>query len=154
MPLFLDTGILGLLTNPKGHPVATACTQWLRDCIAAGATVCVPEIADYELRRELLLCNSVRALEKLNILITDIATRYVPLTTETMRCAAEYWARMRKQGTPTADQKSLDGDVILAAQANLTAVPGQPAIIVTNNVGHLARLADARSWRDVPPGIY
>src|SRR5579862_3908706 len=110
MPLFLDTGVLGWLTNPKGHAVATECTRWLRDCVAAGSDICVPEIADYELRRELLRTNSTNALRKLDQLVQEI-TRYVPLTTEAMRRAAIYWARVRNEGKPTAPPEALDADI-------------------------------------------
>ena len=34
--------------------MATACGQWLRDAASAGATVVVPEIADYEVRGEMI----------------------------------------------------------------------------------------------------
>lgn len=50
----LDTGPLGLLTNPRQTPDVVACTAWLRSILAAGARVVLPEIVDYELRRELL----------------------------------------------------------------------------------------------------
>ena len=50
--VFLDTGPLGVLTNPKGTPDALACQQWVRDLLAAKVRVVVPAIADYELRRE------------------------------------------------------------------------------------------------------
>jgi predicted nucleic acid-binding protein len=154
MALFLDTGVLGLLTNPTANADAQQCTRWLRDCIAAGATVCVPEIADYELRRKLLHRDSLHALQKLDLLVTEVASRYVPLTTEAMQCAADYWGRMRKQGTPTAAPDSLDGDMILAAQANISASANNPSIIVTDNVGDLERVGDARRWRDLPPAAY
>lgn len=58
--------------------------------------------------------------------------------------AAELWAEVRKRGMPTADSKALDCDVILAAQA--LAVDG---LVATENVGHLSRLARAKSWRDI-----
>ncbi|MFI5352420.1 MAG: type II toxin-antitoxin system VapC family toxin [Candidatus Binatales bacterium] len=58
--------------------------------------------------------------------------------------AAELWAQARNRGTPTADPKELDGDVILAAQAEQVG-----AIVVTDNVGHLARFVKARNWREI-----
>jgi len=52
--IFLDTGPLGLLSNPRGKPEADHCRQWAKDLLASGARLFVPEIADYEVRRELL----------------------------------------------------------------------------------------------------
>ncbi len=63
--------------------------------------------------------------------------------------AAQFWAQVRKQGIPTADDKALDGDVILAAQAILIQDVGHEVIIATTNVGHLSRLAQAKKWRDI-----
>ncbi len=61
-----------------------------------------------------------------------------------MRRAAEMRARARNQGTPTADPKEIDEDVILAAQAERVG-----AIVATENVGHLARFVNAKHWRDI-----
>jgi hypothetical protein len=47
-------------------------------------------------------------------------------------------------GTPTAPPEALDGDVILAAQAERAG-----AIVATENVAHLARFVIARHWRDI-----
>lgn len=43
----LDTGPLGLVTNPKLSSESTACAQWLQAHIAAGNRIIIPEIADY-----------------------------------------------------------------------------------------------------------
>jgi hypothetical protein len=51
--------------------------------------------------------------------------------------AAELWARVGNEGKPTADNKSLDGDVILAAQAILVANYGHEVIVATSNAKHL-----------------
>jgi hypothetical protein len=64
--------------------------------------------------------------------------------------AAQLWAQVRKQGMPTADNKALDGDVILAAQASMIKDEGYEVIIATTNVGHLSRLANAKEWRNIP----
>jgi len=120
--IVLDTGPLGILTNPRQTPDVVACTAWLRSMLAAGARVVLPEIADYELRRELLRAGKQNGLRRL-----DTAGRtldYVPLTTAAMRRAAELWAELRRQGLPTADARALDADAILAAQALLTVAPG------------------------------
>jgi len=75
----------------------------------------VPEIADYEVRRELLRARKTRGLERLDLIRKTLG--YLPLTTNMMLKAAELWTQARNQGTPTADRKALDCDVISAAQA-------------------------------------
>jgi len=52
--VFLDSGPLGLLTNPRGKPKSDQCRQWAKDLAAAGVRVFVPEIADDEVRRKLI----------------------------------------------------------------------------------------------------
>jgi predicted nucleic acid-binding protein len=64
--------------------------------------------------------------------------------------AAELWADLRRAGLPTAAPGSLDGDCILAAQALLSAGPGDVLTVATDNVGHLGRMVDARTWETVP----
>ncbi len=57
---------------------------------------------------------------------------------------AELWADARKRGRPTADLKELDGDVILAAQAQQA-----KAIVATENVGHLSLFVEAKDWTEI-----
>ena len=73
---------------------------------------------------------------------------YLPLTTAAMRQAAVLWAQARQQGRPTADDKALDGEVILAAQA--ITLGATDVVIATTNVGHLSRFAPAALWSDIP----
>jgi predicted nucleic acid-binding protein len=91
--------------------------MWLRSLVSNGTEVMIPEIADYEVRRELLRADKLKGLERLDALKSLID--YIPLTTRTMLKAAQFWAQVRKQGRSTADDKALDGDIILAAQAAL-----------------------------------
>jgi hypothetical protein len=51
--IILDTGPLGLLTNPKKTPEPSAITRWALDIMAAGHRLIVLAIADDEVRREL-----------------------------------------------------------------------------------------------------
>lgn len=145
--VLLDAGPLGIVTNPKATPQNQACTEWLKALLAKGARVCIPEIADYEVRRELLRANKsdgVRRLDELKNALT-----YLPLTTPIMLRAAEFWAQVRQQHQPTADKKALDADVILAAQAVSIANPSDTVIVATTNVGHLARLVTAYMWHEI-----
>ncbi len=56
-----------------------------------------------------------------------------------MRKAAELWAWVRNQGKPTASNESLDGDVILVAQAILQLKSFERVIVVTTNFKHISR---------------
>jgi predicted nucleic acid-binding protein len=139
----LDASPLSLLCHPDTRlSVVAEINLWLEARLLAGATVYVPEIADYEVRRELIRAGKRRSLRKLDVLIDQ--TAYLPLDTAAMRRAAELWAQARNLGTPTALPEALDADVILAAQAERAG-----AIVATENVSHLARFVGARHWRDI-----
>ena len=146
--ILLDAGPLGLITNPRASSETRDCNLWLEELILRGILVKIPEIADYEVRRELLRADKFEGIKRLDDLQKHID--YAPLTTQTMLMAAQFWAQVRKQGMPTADNKGLDGDVILAAQAAMIKNEGHEVIIATTNVGHLSRLANAKEWRNIP----
>lgn len=145
--VILDTGPLGLATNPKASPDALACRQWVRELTARGMQVVVPEIADYELRRELLRAGKTRGLANLEALLNTLS--YLPLTTEVMRRAARLWAEARLARRQTADPKALDGDVILAAQALALGLPDGAVVVATGNVSHLSPFIPARTWQEI-----
>ena len=142
MIVLLDAGPLGMISNPNASITNSACYQWMESLVLNGDEVLVPEIADYEVRRELLRARKIHGLARLDILKNSLG--YLPLTTPVMLKAAELWAQARNSGLPTADPKALDCDVILAAQAL-----EKDGIVATENVGHLARFVDARDWRDL-----
>jgi predicted nucleic acid-binding protein len=143
----LDAGPLGLLTRPRRVPQAVACAGWLRTLLAAGTRVIQPEIADYEVRRELVRLGSVRGVAQLDALAGRL--EYLPLTTPAMRLAAALWAQARQQGQPTAGDSTNDADVILAAQALTLRTPG--VVVATSNVGHLIRFVPADQWQTIVP---
>jgi predicted nucleic acid-binding protein len=145
----LDTTPLGLLTQRPGIAEADACKQWLAALLAKGARALVPEIADYEVRRELLRANKAAGLARLDAFNAAEPDRYVPLTTPVFRLAAQLWAQARQQGVPTADVQALDGDVILSAQVLSLALPPGQLAVVTSNPGHLSRFVPAKVWRNI-----
>ncbi len=148
MIVLLDSGPLGILTNPKGPPVTVECQLWVESLLLKGYRVILPEIADYEMRRELLRANKLAGIRRLNECKSGWL-EYLPITTPVILKAAELWATSRQAGMPTADPKELDGDVILAAQAILAGEGGETVVIATTNVGHLSRFVDAREWTDI-----
>lgn len=103
MIVVLDSGPLGLVTNPRATAEAQACRAWLNTVLAANVRVVVPEIADYEIRRELLRAGKIRGLRRLDQL--GAALHYAPLTTMALRLAADFWAQVRRQGQPTASNQ-------------------------------------------------
>lgn len=143
----LDTGVLGMVVHSNATGERLECKRWFESLLDAGALVYVPEVVDYELRRKLLHLKLTPSIIRLDDLKTRI--RYAPITTDAMLKAADLWASARTAGTPTADEKELDVDVILAAQTALLSNPGEHAIIATTNVGHLGLFADARQWKDI-----
>ncbi len=137
----LDTGPLGKLAQRTPPPDIAG---WYRGVLLAGVQLVVPEIADYEVRREMIRAGMVQSLRVLDQLKVDHT--YAPITTSAMLLAAQLWADARRRGRPTADPKELDGDVILAAQAIEIG-----AVVATENVGHLARYVPAFHWSAIVP---
>jgi predicted nucleic acid-binding protein len=139
----LDAGPLGLVTNPKLSPLGAACSEWLQTLVKRRTRILLPEIADYEVRRELIRANKVKGIERLTAL--GALLEYLPLTTAAMHQAARFWAQARQQGQPTAGDKTIDGDMILAGQA--AALGEVDLVIATTNVGHLGRFVPADLWQ-------
>ena len=148
MILLLDTGILGQLCHPsKQHNLATS--NWLRAVLVDETEhrVIVPEICDYELRRKLLHLiakgqSTQRSIDRLDALRRQL--EFLPLDSNTMLKAAEFWCQARLDGQPTASSDALDGDVILAAQAALV-----DGTVVTTNLKHLRRFVPASDLQEL-----
>jgi predicted nucleic acid-binding protein len=144
--ILLDSGPLGLAASQPGTPLVVRFDAWITSLVVAGALVVVSEIADYEVRRELLRRRATAGLKRLD----DFEARfpYLPLSTPAMRRATEFWAEVRRLGLPTAAPDALDADCIIAAQAAVSGGPGDAVTIATNNIVHLARFPaiDAREW--------
>jgi predicted nucleic acid-binding protein len=148
LPLLLDTNVLGQLVQPAvegNRMVIATVTRLFKDI---RYQICLPEIADYELRRKLLHLaqhpHQARkwAREALKDLDQLVSRNYIPITTETMRLAAKLWAQTRISGRPRGSEEELDGDVILAAQAQQAG--GQ---IITTNEKHFRDIAEIFDWR-------
>lgn len=145
--VLLDAGPLGLLANPKRSAQPAACRRWMAAMQAANRRVIVPEIADYEVRRELLRVGLTLSITLLDALAAQL--EYLPLNTAAMRMAAEFWASARQAGQPTAGDKNIDADMILAAQAQALGVPD--VVVATTNIGHISRFVPAELWQNILP---
>lgn len=137
--ILLDAGPLGRIAHPKPNKDLT---EWMRKELVSGTIFMFSEVTDFEVRRSFVLHNLTDSIQRLDELGNTV--HYLPITTEVMRKAADLWAMARKTGKPTADNRELDCDVILAAQAIIS-----DSIIVTENVGHLSRFVEAFNWKDI-----
>jgi predicted nucleic acid-binding protein len=104
--LLLDTGVLGQICHPRKHADVRT---WLRGAVQAHA-VMISELADYELRRELLRIGATRSLVRLDELARELL--YVPVTTTHCRDAAALWAAARARGVVTAAGMVIDPSAI------------------------------------------
>ena len=134
--IVIDTGPLGHITHPKANPEFISKFQEL---LVNGYEIVIPEIADYELRRELTRANRTRSISRLDE--WELRLRYLPCSTEHFRHAADLWAYTRNRGRPTASDKALDGDVLISAQT--LAVNG---VLLTVDLDDFRYLVEAYTW--------
>jgi predicted nucleic acid-binding protein len=145
--ILLDSGPLGIISNPSQSQTVVTCREWAQRHLERENVIVVPEIADYEVRRELLRADKASGIQRLDLIKTTFA--YMPITTAVMLRAAQFWAQARKTGKPTADNAAIDADVILAAQAAILIDEGSDAVIATSNPRHLALFAPAVEWENI-----
>ncbi|MBW4537491.1 MAG: type II toxin-antitoxin system VapC family toxin [Pleurocapsa minor HA4230-MV1] len=153
MIVFIDSGVLGKLCNPNRTEETITINDWLFSLLSKGIFVVSSYICDYEVRRSLILeslrkpnINGIEDLDELRNLVT-----FLPLSNEVMLEAANLWAEARIQGIPTADDKSLDADIIICSQYKLLEkeYPGRYIVIATTNVKHLSRFSEAKEWQAI-----
>jgi len=125
------------------------CRQWMEDCEAAGTLLLVPAIAYYEEVRDLYQRQAFAKIARFHNFCFDPA-RFVPLTIDHLTEAARLWGTLRRQGKPTAADKALDGDAILAAQVLSLNLPAGQFIVATRNVDHITRFGlPADEWQNI-----
>ena len=130
--ILLDSGPLGLITNPSASEENRECNAWIQKRLREGDRVMVPAISDFEVRRELLRAEKRKGLARLDGLKTVVG--FIPLTSEALLQAAQFWAEARRSGKPTAADSALDGDVILCAHAAELTRPQHETVIATTTV--------------------
>jgi hypothetical protein len=153
MIVFIDSSVLGIIANPNKIGEPNKCREWLYKLLSQGVYICSSEICDFEIRRNLILeyqkkphLNSIQNLDKLQEIIS-----FLPIDWELLKEASTLWASARSQGIPTADNKSLDIDIIICShwQKLKEKFPGRYIVIATTNVKHLSRFAEAKNWIDI-----
>ena len=149
MIVIIDSGVLFTLISTSKVKEVTDCQDWFYYLLSRSALVVTSAICNYEVKRELIRRNKVPELDNLNQLKTLID--FLPVDEATLELAAELWAEARNKGLPTADNLSLDADVIICAQYQLLAekYPGRYVVIATTNVKHLSRFTEAKEWSEI-----
>ncbi len=149
MIVILDSGVLHTLISTSKVKEVTDCQDWFYYLLSRSALVVTSSICNYEVKRELIRRKKVQEINNLNQLKALID--FFPVDEPTLELAAELWAEARNQGMPTADDISLDADVIICAQYQLLAeeYPGRYVVIATTNVKHLSRFTIAKEWQNI-----
>ena len=149
----LDSGPLGMISNPKASPENDAIKRWVVDLLRRNELIIMPEIADYEVRRELIRAQKTVGISHLDSFKTTL--KYLPIDTQTMLDAAQLWATARNIGKPATNNLTLDGDMILVAQSRAATrvfaeeSAGGHTVIATLNPKHLSNFCDARLYQDI-----
>jgi predicted nucleic acid-binding protein len=152
MIIIIDSGILGQLCRPNMDRETLALKSWF-DRILIRASVVSSKICDYEVRRGLLLAQKQGLVAEGITILDDLyqLIDFLPVDDRILDVAADIWATARASGQPTAGDRNLDADMIICATCQDLAnrYPGQEVVIVTTNVRHLSRFANAVIWQDL-----
>ena len=87
--ILLDSFPLSAICQPIRNAGVQAIKHWTTNCLAAGHRLYIPEVIDYELRRELIRAGKTNSVFRLDGYKTTL--RYLPITTEAMLRAADLW---------------------------------------------------------------
>ncbi len=150
LTIVLDTSPLSTVTKRQGVAEADVCRQWVSDCRRAGHRVIAPAIAYYEVARELERMGNTFGIARLDAFCA-VPGCYLPFTDTALRLAVKLWAQARNAGTPPADPKELDCDVLIAAQALSLGILSSDLILATMNPGHLSQFLTVDLWTNIIP---
>lgn len=143
--VMLDSGPLGRIAHPRPN---REIADWLEGLLSSGVAVIIPEIPDYEVRRNLLLERLTKSVERFDRL--KDALIYQPLTTDVMLRAAEMWAEARRTGKPLLTRRSWMVMSFSRLKPNKRAQLSRPRTSVTWGgllVPELGATSRPRAWK-------
>lgn len=153
MIVILDSNILGLLANPSELPESRECQDWLYSLLAKSVYVTSSELCFYEVKRGLLEAQKRGGIGQGIVKLEELRDQFEILPVDRMVVdeAAEIWAKSRLAGKPSADEKALDIDIIIAAhyQVLFQEFPGRYVVISTKNIKHFKHFAEAQEWQNI-----
>src|SRR5271157_141182 len=79
--VLLDTGSLGMVSHPRPNRDVV---EWIKNLLQSGAEILVPEIADYEVRCELLRAKKTKGIKRLDDLTR---TRWATCPSRRKQCS-------------------------------------------------------------------
>ena len=104
--ILLDSGPLGMIVRAPSKPHIIRCLAWVKTIRATGAVVVIPDIAHYEVRRELLRIRAVGSLRRLDYALGPRnGFKHLLITADAIIKAAEFWASVRQAGKPTSSNR-------------------------------------------------
>ncbi len=99
--ILLDSGPLGLIVRAPSKPQLGRCLAWLNTVMSNVAIIVIPDIAHYEVRRELIRIRAFGSLRRLDYALDPSSGfDHLALTTDAIIKAAEFWAFLRQTGCP------------------------------------------------------
>jgi predicted nucleic acid-binding protein len=140
MPTYLlDTNALSLILKKRAE--AYALQGRLQEALKANAIILMSPVVYYEVKRGLHKIQAEKQLVFFEEFISCLQWR--DLTKNTWEKGAQLWASCARKGVKTGNgEKGLDGDVLIAAQAQ-----EHNATVITNNVRHFDYLGvNHESW--------
>lgn len=153
MIILIDTGIVGLLTQPNSTNESTQILDWMYNSLAKSVRVLASDICDYEIRRGLIKarldgrCSD--GIEKLDQLREVI--EFLPITNRALAHACVYWADAAKKSQLNAPKHDINFDLILCGTWKVLTedYPGQDIVIATKNLRDFLRFANADLWQNI-----
>ncbi len=125
----LDSTIVSKIIKRDDQSIKKRFQQALRN----NSKILISPIVFYEVMR---FFYHKKAVKEINFLLKLVDKLYwIDTNYNTWDKGAKIWAQARSIGRPTADEKSLDADVLIAAQAK-----EHNAVVVTKNTKHFTYL--------------
>lgn len=154
MIILIDSGVLGILSNPNESATTIKCEEWLYNKIVKGCTILTSQICKYEVKRSLLLCqeqkpSQVSGIQKLAELENLID--FIDVKPPDIETACQLWVQSIVEGIQVAPMMDVNFDIIICAQFKRLELenPGREIVIATTNLRHLQRFVKADLWENL-----
>ncbi|MEB3309761.1 MAG: hypothetical protein VKJ02_05970 [Snowella sp.] len=154
MIILIDSGVLGILSNPNESAINIKCEEWLYNKIVKGCTILSSQICKYEVKKSLLLVQektsfTVSGTQKLTELENLID--FIDVKASDIEIACQLWVQSIVKGIQVAPSMDINFDIIICAQFRRLELenPGREVVIATTNLRHLQRFAKADLWENL-----